>query len=78
MPEKVPNKELDEKTARPEVFPIRPATPKPQSVKLEFDEADALYTGEPTFEFPGRVAPRFNPCPVLGRSLGGDLRRRKA
>jgi hypothetical protein len=43
MPEKVPTKELDEKTLRPEVLPTAPAIPKPQPVELEFDEADALF-----------------------------------
>jgi hypothetical protein len=39
---KVPNKELDEKTARPEVLPISPIVPKPQP-ELEFGEAGALF-----------------------------------
>ncbi len=43
MPEKIPDKELDEKTARPEVLPITSAIPRPQPVELEFDEADALF-----------------------------------
>jgi hypothetical protein len=43
MPEKVPTKKLDEKTARPEVLPIVPAIPKPQPAELEFDESDALF-----------------------------------
>jgi hypothetical protein len=43
MPEKVPNKELEDKTVRPEVLPTTPAIPKPQSVELEFDEGDALF-----------------------------------
>ena len=43
MPEKIPNNEVEDKTARPEVSPIPPAIPKPQPVELEFDEADALF-----------------------------------
>jgi hypothetical protein len=43
MSEKAPNKEIEEKTARPEVLPPTPAIPKPQPVELEFDEADALF-----------------------------------
>jgi hypothetical protein len=43
MPEKAPNKEIDEKTTRPEVLPTPPAIPKPKPVELEFDEADALF-----------------------------------
>jgi hypothetical protein len=43
MPEKVPDKEIDEKTVRPEVLPTPPAVPKPQPVELEFDEADTLF-----------------------------------
>ncbi len=42
MPEKVPNKDIAEKT-RPDVLPEPPAIPKPQPVELEFDEADALF-----------------------------------
>jgi hypothetical protein len=43
MPEKVPSKEIDEKTARPEVLATPPAIPKPEPVELEFDEADVLF-----------------------------------
>jgi hypothetical protein len=43
MPDTVPNKELDEKTVRPEVLPTAPSIPKPQAAELEFDEADALF-----------------------------------
>jgi hypothetical protein len=43
MPEKVPNKELDEKKVRPEVLSTPTAIPKPQPVELEFDEGDALF-----------------------------------
>ena len=43
MPEKVPNKELDEKTARPEALPTTTAIPRPKPVELEFDEGDALF-----------------------------------
>jgi hypothetical protein len=43
MPGKVPNKEIEEKTARPDVLPVTPAIPKPQPVELEFDEGDALF-----------------------------------
>jgi hypothetical protein len=42
IPEKIPNEDIAEKTARPELLPIPPAIPKPQPVELEFDEADAL------------------------------------
>jgi hypothetical protein len=35
VPEKIPDKELDEKTARPEVLPITSAIPRPQPVELE-------------------------------------------
>jgi hypothetical protein len=43
MPEKVPNEEIDENAARPEVLPTAPTVPKPQPVELEFDEADVLF-----------------------------------
>ena len=43
MPEKVPNQEIEERTARTEVLPVIPAIPKPQPVELEFDEGDALF-----------------------------------
>jgi hypothetical protein len=43
MPDKGPNKELDEKTVRPDVLPIAPAIPKPKPVELEFGEGDALF-----------------------------------
>lgn len=43
MPEKIPDKELDQKTAQPEVAPVAPAIPKPQPVELILDEADALF-----------------------------------
>ena len=43
MPEKVPNQELKEKAARPDVLPTTPTVPKPQPVEMEFDEADALF-----------------------------------
>ena len=42
MPEKFPNKELDEKTARPDVLPAS-AIPEPKPVEVEFDEGDALF-----------------------------------
>jgi hypothetical protein len=42
MPEKVPNKELDEKAAQ-EMSPTSPIIPKTQPIELEFDEADALF-----------------------------------
>lgn len=43
MAEKILNKELDDKTARPEVLPAASAIPKPRPAELEFDEADALF-----------------------------------
>ena len=43
MPENVPNKEIEEKNTRTEVWPVTPAIPKPQPVELEFDEGDALF-----------------------------------
>jgi len=43
MPEKFPDKEIEDKTMRPQVLPTQPVIPKPQPVELEFDEADALF-----------------------------------
>jgi hypothetical protein len=43
VPEKAPDKVIDEKTARPEVLPTTPVIPRPQPVELDFDEADVLF-----------------------------------
>ena len=43
MPEKVPNKELDEQAVRPAALPATPSVPKPRAVELEFDEGDAPF-----------------------------------
>lgn len=43
MPEKLPDKALDENTVRREVLPTTPVIPKPEPVELIFDEGDALF-----------------------------------
>ena len=47
MPEKVPNKEIEEKNTRTEVLPVTPAIPKPQPVELEFARAMRCSEKEP-------------------------------